>query len=144
MKGLKKTKENLRTAGLRSEIEPGHSEYEGVVMLHKYLKNVGLKGHQIIDVSGAPTCLGPALHSVANYVNYCNRVPHKTLSSVNRSSTNLQRHKHMDVCCINCCKGTVLYSWLVSSNACSVFFTNYAILVLSVYEPNSQEGHSSL
>jgi hypothetical protein len=27
----------------------------------KYLKNVGLKGHQIISLPGAPTCLGPAL-----------------------------------------------------------------------------------
>jgi hypothetical protein len=30
-------------------------------MLDKYLKNIGLKGRQIISLSGAPTCLHPAL-----------------------------------------------------------------------------------
>jgi hypothetical protein len=30
-------------------------------MLNRYLKNIGLKGREIISLPGAPTCLGPAL-----------------------------------------------------------------------------------
>jgi hypothetical protein len=30
-------------------------------MLNKYLKNVGLKGRQIISLPGVPTCLGLVL-----------------------------------------------------------------------------------
>jgi hypothetical protein len=29
--------------------------------MKKYLKNIGLKGHKIISLSGAPTSLGPIL-----------------------------------------------------------------------------------
>ena len=33
------------------------------VLGRQSLKNVGFKGHQIISLPGAPTFLGPALHS---------------------------------------------------------------------------------
>jgi hypothetical protein len=33
----------------------------GNVVLNKYLKNIGLQGHQIISLPRALTCLGPVL-----------------------------------------------------------------------------------
>jgi hypothetical protein len=36
-------------------------------MLDKYLKNIGLMGHQIIGLPGVPRCLGPALLVTEGY-----------------------------------------------------------------------------
>jgi hypothetical protein len=38
------------------DLNPGPPKYEaGVEMLNKYLKNIGLKGREIISLPGAPT-----------------------------------------------------------------------------------------
>jgi hypothetical protein len=44
---------------------PGRQATRGakILNMNKYLKNIGLKGRQIISLPGAPTCLGQTLFS---------------------------------------------------------------------------------
>jgi hypothetical protein len=54
------------------DVNPGPPEYEaGVEMLNISLKNIGLKGRQIISLLGAPTSLGSALVSSSLCMRLC-------------------------------------------------------------------------